>query len=137
VATPDVAIGGAPTPKGLDLLKEAGVRTIVDMRAEAEDPDAPARAVQRGFRYFRVPISPATLSTADLEAVQEVLDEKDRGPVYLHCASGNRTGGVWAALRATAGDPLEQAMAEGERVGLRSAPMKDAVRRVLSSKTPD
>jgi uncharacterized protein (TIGR01244 family) len=132
VASPSVAVGGAPTPQGLDLLKAAGVRTIVDIRAATEAPDAPSLAVGRGFRYFRIPVTPSTLSAADVEAIQETLDEKEAGLVYMHCASGNRTGGVWALLRARAGASAEEAMKEGERVGLKSASMKEAVGRLLS-----
>jgi uncharacterized protein (TIGR01244 family) len=137
VASPSLAVGGAPTEKGLDLLKEAGVRTIVDIRAETEAPHAPTLAVGKGFRYFRIPVTPATLSEADVEAIEETLGEKDAGLVYLHCASGNRTGGIWALLRARAGDSHDAALEEGERVGLKGASMKEAVQRMWSPADPE
>ena len=57
----------------------------------------------QGLRYVWVPVTPDTLSLADVEAVEKVLDDPASGPVLLHCVSSNRVGGVWAVRRGPTG----------------------------------
>jgi uncharacterized protein (TIGR01244 family) len=133
--TPSLAVAGQPTPEALARLRELGFRTVVNLRAESEPGvQAEAEAVRAaGLTYVSVPVTPETLSAADATAVRRVLDDPAGGPVLLHCGSSNRVGGVWAVIQAQAkGLTVEQALAEGEAAGLRSASMKDAVRRVLA-----
>lgn len=129
---PDLAGGGQPTETGLRHLRELGFRIVIDLRAPAEGTAAEEAAVKAaGLRYVSVPITPETFRREDVDAVARILDERGRGPVLLHCATGNRVGGVWTVLQATKGRPYEEAEAEGRKIGLRSAAMIAAVRRVL------
>ena len=131
VAAPGVAAGGTPTARGRELLKAAGVATLVDLRTAKEVGDAEQRAKAEGFRYVSVPVTPATLSAQDVEAVARALADPAAGTVYLQCASGNRSGGMWALLRSRAGASRAEALADGERVGMRSASLRAAVERLL------
>jgi uncharacterized protein (TIGR01244 family) len=129
---PDLATAGQPTEVGLRRLRELGFRIIIDLRAPAEGTAAEKAAVEAaGLRYVSVPVMPETFRREDVDAVARILDEPGRGPVLLHCATGNRVGGVWTVLQATKGRPYEDAEAEGRKIGLRGAPMIAAVRRVL------
>ena len=57
--------------------------------------------------------------------------------MLLHCASSNRVGGVLAVLEAKAGKPLDEAIAAGQKAGLKSGPMTEAVKRVLAAPAPE
>lgn len=132
VVRPGLASAGRPTDEGLRRLKEQGFRTVIDLRTSKEEGVAEEKAFveAEGLRYVNVPLMPATFSAADAEAVKAVLDDPAAGPILLHCAVGNRVGGVWAVLEARAGKPIDEAIAEGKRVGLRSASMIEAAQRV-------
>jgi len=132
VIRPDLAVGGQPSPAALSRLSELGFRTVVNLRTAAEGAEEEGRVVREaGLRYVWVPVTPATLSIDDIRAVEEVLKEKDSGPVLLHCASSNRVGGVWAAIRVREGATWAEAEAEGKEAGLRSPAVLEAAKRAL------
>lgn len=130
--TPGVAVAGLPTAEGLARLKALGFRTVVDLRRDEEDGQAAEKAAVEaaGLRYVSVPLTAATLGRSDVERVAEALAHPDAGPVLLHCSVANRAGGMWALLQVQKGLPLEDAIAEGKRAGLKSEAMIEAVRRV-------
>jgi len=129
---PDLATGGTPTEAGLSRLHDLGFRIVIDLRAKAEGTAAEEAAVTAaGLRYVSVPVTPDTFRREDVEAVAKVLDDFERGPVLLHCASGNRVGGMWTVLQVLRGRAYADAEAEGRKIGLQSPAMIAAVRRVL------
>jgi uncharacterized protein (TIGR01244 family) len=133
----EVAAAGQPAPAAIAQLKALGFRTVVNLRTESEGPAEERAAVEaQGLRYVNVPITAESFSAADADAVQKVLDDASAAPVLLHCASSNRVGGVWAVIQARKGRTLEEAEAAGQAAGLHSAPMMDAVRRVLAAPAP-
>jgi uncharacterized protein (TIGR01244 family) len=133
---PGVAAAGQPSPEVLGRLKELGFQTVINLRTVGEPGfvDETAALQAQGLRYVHVPVTAATFSGADVAAVQAVLDDPQAGPVLIHCASANRVGALWAAMLAAKGKTLEEAEAEGRRVGLRSESMTAAVRRVAASR---
>ena len=135
VVRPGLAAAGRPSPQGLEQLKEQGFRTVIDLSAPSENGVAEEKAAleRQGLRYVHVPVTAATFSAADVDAVQAVLDDAGAGPILLHCASANRVGAVWAVVQARAGKPMDEAIAEGKRVGLRSASMIEAAQRLAGS----
>jgi len=133
LAQPDIATGGAPTESGLPWLHALGFRIVIDLRAPTEGTAAEAVAVEAaGLRYVSVPVTPETFVRADADAVRRVIDEKDRGPVLLHCASGNRAAGVWTVIQVAKGRTYADAETEGRRLGLQSPAMVAAVRRIAA-----
>lgn len=128
----DLATGGAPTEEGLRRLRDLGFRIVIDLRAKAEGTAAEEAAVtSAGLRYVSVPVTPDAFRSEDVEAVEKILDDPERGAVLLHCASGNRVGGMWTVLQVRAGRPYADAEAEGRKIGLQSPAMFAAVRRIL------
>lgn len=85
----------------------------------------------QGLRYAWVPITPASFSLEDVQAVARVLDDPEAAPVLVHCSSGNRVGAVWTVLQVRKGKTLDAAEAEGMKIAPTSEAMKQAVRRVL------
>ena len=129
---PGLAAAGQPSPEALQQLKAQGFKTVINLRTEAEGAKSEEETVRAaGLAYVWVPVSPATFSLDDVKAVAKVLEDPAAAPVLLHCSSANRVGAVWAVLEAQKGKSLEEAQAEGEKIGLTSGAMKDAVRRVL------
>lgn len=134
---PDLAVAGKPSPEALAQLKEQGFKTVIDLRQETEGTAEEKAIVEgQGLRYVSVPMSAATFKLEDAEAVGRILKDATAGPVLLHCASSNRVGGVLAVLEAKAGKPLDEAIAAGEKAGLKSGPMTEAVKRVLAEPKP-
>jgi len=130
-----LATAGQPSPEALQKLKEQGFKTVINLRTEAEAGGTAAEkaAVEaQGLRYVAVPISPATFSIEDVQAVAKVLDDAEAAPVLLHCASANRVGAVWAVMQVQKGKSLEEAEAEGREIGLSSGAMSEAMKRVAS-----
>lgn len=133
VVGPGLATAGQPSPEALQKLKEQGFKTVINLRTEAEGggtgPEKAAVEAQ-GLRYVGVPISSASFSIEDVQAVAKVLDDVKTAPVLLHCASANRVGAVWAVMQVQKGRSLEQAEAEGREIGLSGAAMIEAMKRV-------
>jgi uncharacterized protein (TIGR01244 family) len=134
VVRPGLAAAGRPSEQGLQQLKAQGFRTVIDLRAAGEEGLAEEKALleSQGLRYVHVPLTAASFSAADVDQVQAVLEDPAAAPVLLHCASANRVGAVWAVIQARAGKPMDEALAEGKRVGLRSASMIEAAQRVAT-----
>jgi len=134
VLRPGLAVGGKPSPEALASLKAQGFKTVIDLRAAAEGTATEKEVVlAQGLRYISVPISSATFSEEDVQAVAKVLDEDDAAPVLLHCATANRVGAVWAVLQVKRGGSLDEAEAAGREIGLSSPAMVEAMRRVAAS----
>jgi uncharacterized protein (TIGR01244 family) len=133
VVSPGLATAGQPTPEALKQLKALGFKTVINLRTEAEGvKDEEKLMKEMGLRYVWVPLTPASLSVKDVDAVAAVLADSAAEPVLLHCAAANRAGGLWAAVLARRGKSLAEAEAEGVKAGLSSASMKEAVRRVAA-----
>ncbi len=88
--------GSAPTESAYKKLAEAGVTTIVDLRAEVEV--SAKRLEKLGIELVSLPIRDGQLPNE--EQVEEFLDavESSKGIVYVHCMAGvGRTGAMVAA----------------------------------------
>jgi uncharacterized protein (TIGR01244 family) len=134
-ASASLATAGKPSAETLAKLKKLGFRTAIDLRQPAEGVEAARKAVEeQGLTFMSVPISPETFRADDAKKVAAVLDDAKAAPVLLYCASSNRVGGVIAVVEGLRGKPHDEALAEGRKAGLKSAPMIDAVERVLAGK---
>jgi uncharacterized protein (TIGR01244 family) len=135
VARAGIASGGQPTAEGLSRLKELGFRTVINLRVGGESGfvDEKVALEAQGLRYVHVPVTASTLSEADVAAVRAVLDDPTAHPVLVHCAVGSRVGAVWAVIQGRQGKSLDEAEAEGRRVGMGRG-MIGAVRRLLGNR---
>lgn len=110
--------GGAPGRDDYRNLAAAGVKTIVDLRAE-EDVHVPVDLLEElGLELVAIPIRDGQTPTHD--QVQRFLDavEASDGPVYLHCGAGvGRTGTMAAVYRVGLGDGGWNAMRANLAVG--------------------
>lgn len=137
---PGTLTGGIPPGEAaaaaFQALAAAGVRTVIDLRTEAETApgaadETAALAVAAGLDYRRLPVAgEADLDLASARALDLLLDDWARYPVALACASGNRAGAL-LALRAFWLDRADPAAALelGRRAGLTK--LEPAVRQLL------
>lgn len=96
--------GAAPSLDGYQSLRDAGVTTIVDLRAEADAADRDTQIEALGLRVVHLPIRDGqTPSESQVASFIAEVDAGD-GVVFVHCGAGvGRTGSMVAAYRVTAG----------------------------------
>jgi protein-tyrosine phosphatase len=143
--------GAAPSPRGYEWLAAAGVRTVIDLRAE-EDLDVDEdRLHELGLQRVAIPMRDGQTPTqAEIDRFLTAVSTSP-GPAFVHCGAGvGRTGtmvGVylmgtgqadgWTALRRNlaVGPPsLEQlAFVAGLDNGDRPGPVLVAASRVLDA----
>lgn len=126
---------GSLQASDIATLKKAGVREVIDLRANSETPDFDEQAAVRdaGIIYHNLPISGASdLSRSNVKRFNQLLADAGDRRTLVHCASSNRVGAM-IALRAALiqGQSTEAALAEGRRWGLRS--MEPLVRERLDT----
>jgi sulfide:quinone oxidoreductase len=109
---PGFEVTGKLDRADLEALAGAGVRTIVNNRPDGEDPGqlhaAEARRIAEalGLQYHHIPITAQTLSRADVDAFDAVLQAAP-APIVAHCRTGTRTTLLWSLTRLRQGaDPL-------------------------------
>ena len=97
--------GAAPTTEGYRNLAQAGVRTVVDLRAE-EGIEADIQTVtDLGMKMVRIPMRDGQVpSTHEVEAFLAAANETD-GTVFVHCGAGvGRTGAMVGAYLVNQGE---------------------------------
>jgi uncharacterized protein (TIGR01244 family) len=132
----DVYLAGQPSADDLAEAKKLGIKTVINLRPDAELKDFDERkAVEAaGLAYVHIPIAgPKDLTDETFDRAREQLRTAER-PLLLHCASANRVGAVWLPHRVLdAGLSVDAALAEAKTVGLRNLEMeakaKDYVQR--------
>lgn len=120
-----VGCGGAVDPAAMAGLKKEGYVSVVNLR-EASEPGADvdagrAAALAAGLKYFHLPFNVAKPDSKVVDSFLATVAEKSNQPVFIHCGSANRVGGMWMIKRALQDKwSIEKAKAEGEAIGLSS-----------------
>ncbi|WP_116367486.1 beta-lactamase hydrolase domain-containing protein [Parahaliea mediterranea] len=118
---PLIATAGTLQAGGVEELAALGFRTIIDLRTPPEGTASETAAVERaGLRYVNLPQGGAWPGSNDVAQFQRLLEEAEP-PVMVHCASGNRVGALWAALRLKQGADLDTVRSEAYAIGLKPA----------------
>lgn len=133
---PGLYAGGQPDETQLRALATQGVTTVIDLRG-ADEPRGYAEADlarSLGLHYISLPVTGAQdITPGKAQALQNALDAA-RGPVLLHCASGNRVGALLALSAHARGANDNEALAEGRAAGLGS--LEPVVRAQLQDPRP-
>ncbi|HUH31541.1 MAG TPA: sulfur transferase domain-containing protein [Rhodanobacter sp.] len=121
----------------LPALQAAGVRQVIDLSVDDETPgfDEATALRKAGIGYHNLPIHGASdLNDANVARFDQLLAAAGDQRTLVHCASSNRVGAMIALRAATVGGlPVEAALAEGRRWGLKS--LEPAVRERLNRRT--
>lgn len=97
--------GGAPSTEGYAGLANAGVTTVIDLRAE-EGIEHDFEAVGKlGMNLVHIPIRDGqTPSTAEVDAFLTAARQSD-GTIFVHCGAGvGRTGAMVGAYQVAMGE---------------------------------
>jgi uncharacterized protein (TIGR01244 family) len=136
-----VFLAGQPTPAGFAEAKKAGVRTVVNLRAANElDWNEKATVEGLGMQFVHVPIASAEALTDEVFAkMRELLKDKTKRPMLVHCFSAGRVGATWLAHRVLDdGLTVEAALAEAKEIGLKKedfiAKATDYIQRMKAKK---
>jgi protein tyrosine phosphatase (PTP) superfamily phosphohydrolase (DUF442 family) len=104
---------------GYTQLRNAGIKSIVDLTAEGTDDES--MAAKNGFKLLNIPIVDNTApTTAQMTQFLNYATDPANQPVYVHCEAGKgRTGVAVACYRmAVEGWTADQAIADGAKYGL-------------------
>ena len=71
------------------------------------------------------------INAANAQSLEEILGALDGEPALVHCATGNRVGGLFAVNAFASGSSIDAAIAEGTRWGMTSERLQQAVRQNL------
>jgi sulfide:quinone oxidoreductase len=118
-----VSAAGKLDRADIEGLAKSGVRTIVNNRPDGEDPgQLPADEARRlaeahGIAYHHIPVTAASLTSGDVDAMAAVLAEAGR-PIVLHCRSGTRSTLLWALACLREGADPSRLVAEAARHGI-------------------
>jgi len=133
-----VGCAGATDPTAMKALRADGYVSVVNLRLATEqgaDVEAGRAAAQAaGLKYFHFPFNTAMPdSTAVSSFLAAVADTKNQ-PVFVHCGSANRVGGMWMIKRVLQDKwSIERAREEAEAIGLREPAMIAFVTEYINS----
>lgn len=130
---------GQPTPAQLRAFAQDGGATVINLRSEREmealDYDEAALVESLGLRYIWMPMSGSQLDLDKAKRFGEQFPVGD-APVMLHCASGGRASGMWAAhLAINEGLDDQAALDRARAVGLGGG--MEAIAKRIMLEVPD
>ena len=124
------ACGGALSSDAMTSIKDAGFKSIVNLRAATEEGanvEAETKAAQdAGVKYIWLPFVTAAPEAAKVDAFLAAAADPTNQPMLIHCTSGGRVSMFWAIKRVMIdGWPVEKAMTELPELSKNvSAPLK-------------
>lgn len=111
------ACGGALSGGAIESLKQAGFKSIVNLRAADEpgaDVEAQTRAAREaGLNYIWLPFVTASPDAGKVDDFLKAASDPANQPMLIHCTSGGRASMFWAIKRVIVdGWPVDKAMSE-------------------------
>lgn len=136
---PGLFTAGQPGMQEWKSLRKRGITTVVNLRPMKEmgGRDEAKEVRAEGMSYIEVPVfTAADLNEVNAKKLKAALNAANGKPVLVHCASGNRSGGLLALMAALEEHlPAEQAIAFGKAAGMKSTEAR--VREVLNAPAPE
>jgi uncharacterized protein (TIGR01244 family) len=133
-----VISGGQPSPEQLTAARDAGYKTVLNMRRPDEKGvgDEAEMVDGLGMEYLSIPIDGAAGLTRENTLAFAAALESAEYPLIIHCGSGNRIGALFA-LKAfwVDGKSAEEALQIGLDSGLTR--LEGAVTEILESESSD
>jgi len=118
-----VGCGGQVDPAAMASLKSEGFVSVINLRLPTEEganvEQGRAAAQAAGLKYIHLPFNAASPDPKVVDSFLAAVADRANQPVFIHCGSASRVGGMWTIKRALQDKwPLEKALAEGKAVGL-------------------
>src|SRR5262245_35367076 len=125
-----IGCGGATEISALPVLKKEGFVSIINLRlpseAGANVEEEGRAAMAAGLKYIHLPFDASMPDSKVVENFLAAVANKSNQPVFIHCGSANRVGGMWMIKRVLQdGWALDRARTEAQAIGLRD-PQLDA-----------
>jgi protein tyrosine phosphatase (PTP) superfamily phosphohydrolase (DUF442 family) len=116
-----VTSGLKPTLEGLDWLRANGYRTVLNIRAPAEDDAADrAQVEKRGLRYLSLAVSPEGLTRQVVDEFNRLVADRDGQPLFVYSKDGMLAGGLWYLHFRTADQESDEvARIKAARLGIK------------------
>lgn len=116
----DLVSGGQPDQAALEAFAESGGTLVIDLRMPDEDRGLDEAEVVKalGLQYINLPVAGAEDITAENAAALHRVLAAARGPVLLHCKSGNRVGALLALDAVAHGQSREEALELARQAGM-------------------
>lgn len=131
-----VLSSGQPTRDQLAVMASAGVQHVINLRTPGEqvDFDEQAAVEALGMRYHSIPVEGAGgINTENAGRLRALLADIEGQPSLIHCATGNRVGGLMAVSHYQTNGDADAAISEGARWGMTSERLQGAVRENLDN----
>ncbi|OFW14698.1 MAG: hypothetical protein A3F70_19260 [Acidobacteria bacterium RIFCSPLOWO2_12_FULL_67_14] len=127
-----VGCGGAVDPTAMAALKKEGFVSVVNLRMPTEEganvEQGRAAAQAAGLKYIHLPFNVAAPDSNVVDSFLAAVADKSNQPVFIHCGSASRVGGMWTIKRVLQDKwSLDRALAEGKAIGLNSAALETFV----------
>ncbi len=92
--------GGRPTANGLKILKQKGIKLIINLEDSKKDVQFElTNLIGSGIEFVSVPFgSFSTPKNDKVNQVLEILNNADKYPIYIHCHHGEDRTGLLVAL---------------------------------------
>lgn len=123
--TPEFCTAGQPRPEHYALLKEKGIKTVLNLRTPGEHRAEEEKAeVERvGMKYINIPVVYREPTFEQVDEFLKVTDDPASRPMFIHCTAAIRVGAFWMIRRIVRdGMSWDDALAEARKVGLVNAP---------------
>lgn len=119
-----VGCAGATDPSAMAALRKEGFVSVINLRLPDEQgadvPAGRAAAQTAGLKYIHLPFNAASPDPKVVDSFLAAVSDKSNQPVFIHCGSANRVGGLWMIKRVLRdGWDIPRAQAEAETIGLR------------------
>jgi protein tyrosine/serine phosphatase len=92
--------GGQPTEKGFRYLKDRGIKTIINLRAE--DNSEKAIVEKLGMNYIQLPIDEvlpwSKMPDGAISTYFDLIGNRENYPIFFHCRRGADRTGAFAAM---------------------------------------
>jgi uncharacterized protein (TIGR01244 family) len=132
-----IGCGGAVEPSALATLKKEGFVSVINLRLASEpgaNVEAEEKAAQAaGLKYIALPFDAAAPDAAIVDRFLAAVATKANQPIFIHCGSANRVGGVWMIKRVLQdGWTIDRAKTEAQAIGLRDPQLEAFATRYIT-----
>ncbi len=133
-----VGCGGAVDPSAMAALKKEGFVSVINLRMPTEEganvEQGRAAAQAAGLKYIHLPFNVAAPDSKVVDSFLAAVADKSNQPVFIHCGSASRVGGMWTIKRVLQDKwSLDRALTEGKAIGLNNAALETFVTDYIKS----
>ena len=110
-----IATGGQPTEKQLELVKDAGYQTVINLALPTSEnalPDEKAVVESLGMTYINIPIDFNHPTEEEFDLFAETMQSCQKEKIFYHCAANLRVSAFMYLYRTLYQDVSEETAKE-------------------------